>query len=324
MRRREVVALLSQAAAFLPLTARSQQVNRLPTIGFLGPDRQSWSSWIAAFENGLRRLGWIQGRTITIEYRWSQGSPERVAEIAREFVQQKVDVIVTYGGAVALVKGATTSIPIVFAIAADALGSGIVTNLAHPGGNITGFSGQRAEDAPKRLELFHEAVPKMRRLAVLFDADYRATVLEKDVVQATAEKLDLKSTPYGIRRNEDIAPVFEALKGESDGLYIAQNALIDANKEQLLDSALKARLPTISSSKPWPESGCLMSYGPKFESMLGRAAGTVDKILRGAQPGDLPVEQPIEFELVINLKTAKALGAMIPDRLLTIADELIE
>jgi len=324
MRRREVVALLSQAAAFLPLTARSQQANRLPTIGFLGPDRQSWSSWIAAFENGLRRLGWIQGRTITIEYRWSQGSPERVAEIAREFVQQKVDVIVTYGGAVALVKGATTSIPIVFAIAADALGSGIVTNLAHPGGNITGFSGQQAEDAPKRLELFHEAVPKMRRLAVLFDADYRATVLEKDAVQAAAGKLNLKSTPYGIRRKEDIAPIFEALKGESDGLYIAQNALIDANEEQLLDSALKARLPTISSIKAMAEFGCLMSYGPKFESMLGRAAGTVDKILRGAQPGDLPVEQPIEFELVINLKTAKALGAMIPDRLLTIADELIE
>ena len=324
MRRREVVVLLSQAAAFLPLTARSQQANRLPTIGFLGPDKESWSSWIAAFENGLRKLGWIQGRTVAIEYRWSQGRPERVAEFATEFVQQKVDVIVTYGGAVAIVKGATTSIPIVFAIAADALASGIVTNLARPGGNITGFSNQQAEAAPKRLELFREAVPKMRRLAVLFDTDYRATVLEKDAVQAAAGKFDFKSTPYGIRRKEDIAPAFEALKGESDGVYFAQNALLDANKEQLLESALKARLPTIAPTRAWPEFGCLMSYGPKLESMLQRAAETVDQILRGARPGDIPVQQPTEFELVINLKTAKALDVMIPDKLLTIADELIE
>ena len=324
MRRREVVVLLSQAAAFFPLTARSQQANRLPTIGFLGPDKQSWSSWIAAFENGLRKLGWIQGRTVAIEYRWSQGRPERVAEFSTEFVQQKVDVIVTYGGAVAIVKGATTSIPIVFAIAADPLASGIVTNLVHPGGNVTGFSGQQAEIVPKRLELFHEAVPKMRRLAVLFDTDYRATVLEKDAVQAAAGKFDFKSTPYGIRRKEDIAPVFEVLKSESDGLYFAQNALIDANEEQLLESALKARLPTISSIRAMVEFGCLMSYGPKFESLLHRAAGTVDQILRGARPGDIPVQQPTEFELVINLKTAKALGIVIPDKLLTIADELIE
>jgi len=164
----------------------------------------------------------------------------------------------------------------------------------------------------------------MRRLAVLFDTDYRATVLEKDAVQAAAGKFDFKSTPYGIRRKEDIAPVFEVLKGESDRLYFAQNALIDANEEQLLESALKARLPTISSSRSWPEFGCLMSYGPKFESLLHRAAGTVDQILRGARPGDIPVQQPNEFELVINLKTAKALGVMIPDKLLTIADELIE
>ena len=324
MRRREVVVLLSQAAAFLPLTARSQQANRLPIIGFLGPDKQAWSSWIAAFENGLRKLGWIQGRTVAIEYRWSQGHPERVAEFSTEFVRRKVDVIVTYGGAVAIVKGATTSIPIVFAIAADALGSGIVTNLARPGGNITGFSSQQVEAAPKRLELFREAVPKMRRLAVLFDTDYTAAVVEKDAVQAAAGKFDFKSTPYGIRRKEDIAPVFEVLKGESDGLYFAQNALLDANEEQLLESALKARLPTISSSRAWPEFGCLMSYGPKFESVLQRAAGTVDQILRGARPGDIPVQQPTEFELVINLKTAKVLGVMIPDKLLTIADELIE
>jgi putative tryptophan/tyrosine transport system substrate-binding protein len=266
MRRREVVVLLSQAAAFWPLTARSQQANRLATIGFLGPDKQSWSSWIAAFEHGLRKLGWIQGRTVTIEYRWSQGRPERVEEFATEFVQQKVDVIVTYGGAVAILKRATTSIPIVFAIAADALGSGIVTNLAHPGGNVTGTSGQQAEVAPKRLEFFREAVPKLRRLAILFDTDYRAAVLEKDAVQAAAAKFDLKSTPYGIRRKEDIAPVFEVLKNESDGLYIAQNALMDANEEQLLESALKARLPTVSTIRAMAEAGCLMSYGPNFEA----------------------------------------------------------
>lgn len=324
MRRREVVVLLSQAATLWPLTALSQQANKLPTIGFLAPDQQSWSSWISAFENGLCKLGWIQGRTVTIEYRWSQGRQERVAEFAAEFVQQKVDVIVTYGGAIALLKRATTSIPIVFAIAADPLSSGIVTNLTHPGGNITGTSGVQAEAAPKRLELFHEAIPKLRRLAVLFDIEYRAAVLEKDAVQASAGKFDLKTTPYGIRRKEDIAPVFELLKNESDGLYFAQNALIDANEEQLLESALKARLPTISATRAMAEFGCLMTYGPNFESVLRGAAGMVDKILRGANPGDIPVEQPNTFELVINMKTAKALDLTLSDKLLTIADELIE
>ena len=199
-----------------------------------------------------------------------------------------------------------------------------MTNLAHPEGNVTGTSSEQAEAAPKRLELFHEAVPKLRRLAVLFDTDYRAAILEKDVVQASAGKFDLKSTPYGIRRKEDIAPIFEVLKNESDGLYFAQNALIDANEEQLLESALNAKLPTISSTRAMAEFGCLMSYGPNFESVLRGVAGMVDKIMRGARPGDIPVEQPNVFELVINLKTAKALNLMISDKLLTIADELIE
>ena len=323
MRRREVIVFLSQAAAFWPLTARSQSRNGPPNIGFLAPDKVSWSSWIAAFESELNKLGWIEGRTVAIEYRWSQGNPERIAEVAAEFVRQKVDVIVTYGGAVATLKRATTSIPIVFAVASDPLSSGIITNLAHPGGNVTGFSAQ-GEIAGKQLELFRELVPNMHRFAILFDTDYRASVLENDAVQAAARKLGLDSTPYGIRRKEDIAPTFEVLKGASDALYFVQNALIDANSEQLAEFALKAKLPTVSSTRAMTEIGCLVSYGPNYESLLRRAAGTVDKILRGANPGDIPVEQPNEFDFVINLKTAKALGVIIPDKLLAIADEVIE
>ncbi len=218
MRRRELIVFFSQAAAFWPLAARSQSRDGPPIIGFLAPDKVSWSSWIAAFESELNKLGWIEGRTVAIEYRWSQGNPERIAEVAAEFVREKVDVIVTYGSAVATLKRATTSIPIVFAVASDPLSSGIITNLAHPGGNVTGFSAQN-EIAGKRLELFRELVPNMRRFAILFDPDYRANVVENDVVQAAASKLGLDGTAYGIRRKEDIAPVFEVLEGVTDAIY---------------------------------------------------------------------------------------------------------
>jgi putative ABC transport system substrate-binding protein len=324
VRRREFIVLLSEAAALLPLSARSQEANGPPTIGFLAPDRPSWSSWIAAFENRLRALGWIDGRSVAIEYRWSQGRPERVAEIAAEFVQLKVDVIVTSGSAVAILKKATTSIPIVFAVAADAVSSGIVTNLTRPGGNVTGFSIQLSEVASKRLELLQDVLPKLHRFAILFDADYQATVLEKDAIQVAARKRSLEGTPYGIRRREDIAPSFDALKGGNDALYLVQNALIDANREQLTDSALKAELPTVCATRAMAEIGCLMSYGPNLESLLQSTAELVDRILRGVKPGDIPVEQPTEFDLVINLKTAKVLGLIIPDKLLATANKLIE
>jgi len=250
--------------------------------------------------------------------------PERVAEFAAEFVQQKVDVIVTYGGAVATVKQATASIPIVFAIAGDPVGSGFVANLAHPGGNVTGMSLEQNGIASKRLGLLRDVVPNLRRLAILFNADYPSSVRETSEVQAAARTLGLEVAPHEIRRAEDIAPVFETLKSQADALYVAEDTLIFVNKTPIVTLALGARLPTIFDNRINVQAEGLMSYGADFPALFQRAAEYVDKILRGAKPSDLPVEQPTKFDLVINLKTAKALGLEIPHNLLVTADEVIE
>ena len=322
MRRREFITLLGGVVVARPLTAVAQQTGKVPTIGYLGPS--VFAPWTTAFVDRLRELGWIEGRTIAIEYRYSDGRPERVAEIAAEFVQQKVDVIVTYGGAVAILKQATATIPIVFAIAGDPVRVGLVANLSHPGGNVTGTSVQQAEVASKRLELLRNVVPHLRRLAIMFDAGYRAAVLESSEAQDVARTLGLEVEPHEIRRAEDIAPVFDTLKGRADALYIVENALISANDAAIAKLAINAQLPTILASRATIEAGGLMSYGPNFPALFHRAAELVDKILRGTKPGDMPVEQPTKFDLVINLKTANALAIVIPDKLLAIADEVIE
>ncbi len=322
--RRKFISALAGTALAWPVTTRAQQPNKLPTIGVLLGDASSWSAWAAAFAQRLSQLGWIKGRTVAIEYRWSEGRPERVAEFATEFVQQKVDVIVTYGGAVATLKQATASIPIVFALATDPLGSGLVASLARPGGNVTGLSLQASDIAGKRFELLREAVPRLRQLAIMFDAGYAATVREMDEAQSAARTLGLEVAPYGIRRAEDIAPAFDALKSQADALYVAVDALILAFGTQLATLALSARLPTMFDDRIIVKSGGLMSYGPNISALFERAAEYVDKILRGAKPSDLPVEQPTKFELVINLKTAKELGLTIPQTMLIAADEVIE
>ena len=209
MRRREFIALVGSVTAVWPLAARA---GKLPTIGVLGSDAAGWSAWTAVFVQRLHELGWIEGRTIAIEYRWSEGRPERVAEVAAEFVRQKVDIIVTHGGAVAALKQATSDIPIVFAIAVDPVGGGLVANLSRPGGNVTGLSLQLTDIAGKRLELLREAVPGLRRLAILFDAGYPASLKESSVAQAAALTVGLEIAPVGIRRTDDIAPAFEPLK----------------------------------------------------------------------------------------------------------------
>jgi putative tryptophan/tyrosine transport system substrate-binding protein len=324
MRRRDFVKAIAVSAATWPLAAHAQQSNKLPTVGVLLGDASSWSEWSAAFAKRLSQLGWIEGRTVAMEYRWSEGHPERVAEFAVEFVQQKVDVIVTYGGAVATLKQATTSIPIVFAVATDPLGSGLVTSLARPGGNVTGLSVQASDIAGKRLELLREAVPRLRHLAIMFDAGYPATVREMDEAQSAARTLGLEVAPQGIRRAEDIAIAFDALKSRADALYVAVDALILANGTRIATQALSMRLPTMFDDRIIVQAGGLMSYGASITDLFQRAAEYVDKILRGAKPSDLPVEQPTKFELVINLKTAKALGLTVPPALLSLADELIE
>jgi putative ABC transport system substrate-binding protein len=326
MKRREVITLLGGAAATWPITARAQQqVGKLPTIGFLGADASAFSPWTAAFVAHLRELGWIENRNVTIEYRWSEGRTERYAEIAAEFVRLKVDVIVTVGSAVPTVKQATTVIPIVFAVAIDPVGSGLVASLAKPGGNVTGLSLQAANLAGKRIELLREVVPQLRRLAIIFNVDNAQPVLEMGETEAAAGTLGIEVAPIEIRRVEDFGPAFrEALKAKADALYVAIDQLMVANLMRILTLALGARLPTIFSTRDFVRGGGFMSYGPSYTERFGRAADYVDKILRGTKPGDIPVEQPTKFELVVNLITAQALGLTVPPSLLARADEVIE
>ena len=323
MRRRDFIAVLGASAAW-PLAAHAQQAGKLPTIGFLGTDASAWTTWTAAFVARLRELGWIEGRTVAIEYRWSEGRSERVAETAAELVRLNVGAIVSYGGAVVALKQATTSIPIVFAIANDPVGGGLVASLARPGGNVTGLSQQATDLAGKRLELLREIVPGLRRLAILVNAGYRSALLEMAEVKSTARAFGLEAVPLEIRQADDITPAFEGLNGRADALYVVVDTLITANRTRIAATALAARLPTIYDFREHVVLGGLMSYGPTIPDLFRRAADIVDKILRGAKPADIPVEQPTKFELVINLKTAKALGLKIPEAFLLRADEVIE
>ena len=324
MRRREFVTLLGGAAVAYPLAVRAQPSDQLRHVAVVGDSPSTWNKWIAGFAERLRDLGWIEDRTIVIEYRWSEGRPERVAEITAELVQRKPDVIVTYGGAALVLKRATASIPIVFAIAIDPLGADLVQSLSRPGGNITGLSLQQTESSGRRLELLRDVVPGLHRLAIMFDGGYRASVAEKEALQIMAHRLGLEATPYEIRRPEDIAPIFDAVKGRVDALYVVGNALTEVNVPQIVMLALGAQLPTSLTSANSVRAGGLMSYGANYPAIFRRAADYVDRILRGTKPGDLPVEQPTKFDLVINLKTAKALGLTIPPNLLVLADEVIE
>jgi putative ABC transport system substrate-binding protein len=279
---------------------------------------------MAAFVQRLHELGWTEGRTVAIEYRWNEGQPERIAEIAAEFVRLKVDVIVTNAIAVQTLKRATTVIPIVFAIAPDPVGGGLVASLARPGGNITGQSVQSVDLASKRLELLREIVPHLRQLAILFDADFSQSVAEAEGAKAAAHTFGLEVVPLEIRRAEDVAPAFETLKSQIDALYVVGDALISANLSRIITFALSRRLPMTFNTRDYVQAGALMSYGPNFPALFRHAAEYVDKILRGAKAGDLPVEQPTKFDLVINLTTARALGLTIPPSLLARADEVIE
>jgi putative tryptophan/tyrosine transport system substrate-binding protein len=324
MRRRDFISLIGGgAAATWPLAGRAQQT-RLPVVGFLGANAITWSPWTSAFVQRLHELGWIEDHTVAIEYRWNEGQPERIAEIAAEFIRLKVDVIVTNAIAVPTLKQATTVIPIVFAIAPDPVRGGLVASLARPGGNVTGQSIQSIELAGKRLTLLREIVPHLRRLGILFNADFSQTVAEAEDVKATAGTLGLEVMPLEIRRAEDVAPAFESLKSQIDALYVVADALVSANRSRIITFALSRRLATILNTSDYVQAGALMSYGPNFPALFRRAAEYVDKILRGSKPGDLPVEQPTKFDLVINLTTARALGLTVPPTLLALANEVIE
>jgi len=325
IRRREFIGLLGGAAAAWPLAARGQQ-GKYRTIGFLGAATPSAASqWVAALVERLRELGWIEGRTVAIEYRWAEGRNERLAEIAAEFVRLNVDVIVTWGTASVLAaKQATSVIPIVFASAGDPVGTGLVASLARPGGNVTGSSNQAADVAGKRLELSREFIPGLQHLAILANISSPIGVLQMGEAQAAARALGLEVTRLEIVRSQDITPALETLKGRAQALYVVSEALVFTHRTRIHTLATAARLPTMHDYREYVEAGGLMSYGPNFPASFRRAADFVDKILRGATPADLPIEQPTKFDLVINLTTAKVLGLTIPDEFLLRVDELIE
>jgi putative ABC transport system substrate-binding protein len=282
-----------------------------------------WSDWTTAFVQRLRELGWVEGRNISILYRWAEGRSERFAEISAEFVRLKVDVIVTAGAPALAAKQVTSLIPIVFAVASDPVGSGLVANLARPGGNATGFSLQFTDLSSKRLELLREVVPGLARLAVMGNVGYPAAVLEIGEVQAAARKLGFDVIALEVRKAADIALTFDALK-RAGALYTAGDPLITTNRIRINTLALGARVPTMHGFRELVEAGGLMSYGANFPDLFRRTGDHVDKILRGAKPTDLPVEQPTKFDLVVNLITAKALGIEVPPTLLARADEVIE
>jgi len=325
VRRRDFLTAVGGVATIWPLKAGAQQSGKLPTIGILGTTTASaWGPWVTAFAQRLRELNWVEGHNVVIEYRWAEGRYERFAQIAAEFHRLKVDVIVTSGGAVFAAKKAAQTIPIVFAIANDPVGIGLVKSLARPGGNVTGLSLQAPDVSSKRLELLREVVPHLRRLAVLGNVGYRASVIEMDDVHAVASRLGLDVVRLGVRHTSDIAPAFEGLKSRAHAIYVVTDPLVSANHNRINTLAVSAGLPTMHYVKQYLEGGGLISYGASYRALFQRAADFVDRILRGEKPANIPVEQPTTFDLVINMTAAKALNITVPPSLLARANEVIE
>jgi putative ABC transport system substrate-binding protein len=322
MIRREFITLLGGSAAW-PMAARGQR--KLPTVGFLGTtDPALWNKEVTAFVRRLQELDWIEGRTVAIERRWAEGHGHRYVEIADEFVRLKVDVIVTAGAAAPAAKQATTVTPIVFAVASDPVASGLVASLARPGGNVTGLSVQAPDLAGKRVELLREFLPNLRHLAIMGETNYRAAVAEMAEVEVASQTLGLHVTRLEINRVDDIASAIVAIKANADALYVCAGPFVTSNTLRISTLALGARVPTVYPGRVYLTNGGFLSYGPSYPDLFRRAAEIVDKILRGAKPGEIPVEQPTKFDLVVNLITAQALGLDVPPTLLARADEVIE
>jgi putative ABC transport system substrate-binding protein len=323
LRRRDILAGLLCASAW-PRAARAQAPAK--TIAMLGAATPAaWGPMVTSFEERLRELGWIDGRTATLVYRWAEGDGSRYAPIAAEFVDMKVDVIVTVGSAAATVMRATSTIPIVLAAAVDPVASGYVQSLAHPGGNVTGLSLQSSEIGNKRLEILREAIPGLKHLAVMANAGYPGSARESAAVQETARKLGLVADALDIHRTDDIAPAIHSVKDRAKALYICTDSLVVSNWPKINAAAREANVATMWGAREWIRTeGGFMSYGPNESSQFRQAADYVDKILRGANPADLPVAQPTKIDLAVNLKTAKALGISIPETFLLRADEVIE
>jgi putative tryptophan/tyrosine transport system substrate-binding protein len=325
MTRRDFVAGFVTAIIW-PWAGRAQQPAKVRTVGLLGASSPDTAGpWIAAFVGRLGELGWTEGKNVVIEYRWAEARNERYSEIAAELASRNVDVIVTWASAPVLAaKRTTTTIPIVFAAQMDPVGAGVVTSLARPGGNITGMSIQQTDTAGKRIELLREVAPRLARLAVMANAGAPGAMLEMREVVTTARSLKLEAIPIEVRQADEIFSSIEPLKDRVDALYVATDPLMFNNRFEINALAQTQLLPTIYGSREYVDAGALMSYGPNWADLFRQAAGQVDKILRGAKPADIPVEQPTKFDLVVNAKTARALGIELPASLLARADEVLE
>jgi len=326
MRRIGLAVVLALGLMLAPLAAETQEAAKIPRIGVLHPGAPSTSShFAAAFDQGLREHGYRQGQNIVVERRFAEAKAERMSDIAAELVRLKVDVIVTSTDpGIAAVKQQTQSIPIVMANSTDPVATGFVASLARPGGNITGLSSISPELSVKRLELLKEAVPGLSRVGIVWNPDVRGGVLEYKETESAARSLHLKLQSVELIRPDDFDRAFSALMtGRAGALTVASSSITFRNRSQIASLAQKNRLPSIYGLREFADAGGLMAYGPNYAERWRRAATYVAKILKGAKPADLPVEQPTKFELVVNLKTAKALGLTIPQSILVRADHII-
>ena len=323
-----IVAVLLLIVA--PLASGAQQTGKVWRIGFLSlnSDAEPYKRWQAAFREGLRTLGYMEGDNVIIEQRYAAGQVERLSTLAAELVRLNVDVIVTApAGSASFAKKATSTIPIVFIGEPDPVGTALVASLAHPGGNVTGLADAHSDLVPKRLELLKQVAPSASRIAILWNPANPSTAPQLKIAVAAAPALGTTILPVGVKgsRRDDVDRAFETLvKNRPGSLLVVGDATLGVHRQRIAELSIKHRLPTSGSHSAWTESGLLMSYGTDFVELFRRGAVLVDKILKGARPADLPVEQPTKFELVINLKTAKALGLTVQPSLLTRADRVIE
>jgi len=316
--------LMGSLAVDASAAAYGQQSAKPPVVGFLvAGTPASHGAWVAAFTQRLSELGWTDGRNIKIEYRWATGDIRQTTNFATEFVQQKVDVIVTSAFGVVAAKQATSTIPIVSAAFGDAVANGIVASLARPGGNVTGLTIQPSELSSKRLELLRDIIPNVRRLAALVNT-HVVGAQEVVAIRTASAKLNIHANVLDVQTAEDIEAAMATLADQTDALYVFSEPLTNANKDKIIKAANAAKIPTIFGFREFVAAGGLISYGPSFIDLFARAAEFTDKILRGAKPADLPVQQPVKFDLIINLKAAKALGLSISETVLIRADEVIE
>jgi ABC-type uncharacterized transport system substrate-binding protein len=322
VKRREFIGLVGGAVAW-PLTASAQQQGKIVTIGILAIE--PWPP-IDTFRRALHDLGYIEGKNVSFEYRYAKGDDQRLPELANDLVGLNVDVILTWGTDAALAaKQATTTIPIVMGTIGDPLGIGIVTNLAHPGGNVTGFSSRAAELEAKRLQLLKELVPGLSRVAILFNPTNHYMPLALQSAQRGAQTLDVTLAMYEVHDTTTLDAAFVTLtKDRPDALMIPADTFLVSQRSRIAQFAIENKLPSVYSFREYIEAGGLIAYTPNYYDLFRRAASYVDKILKGTKPGELPIEQPTRFLLLVNLQTARALGLTVPPRLIARADKVIE